>query len=490
MATKKTVDTRAMLEAGRSGGEFAYRGAKARGDQEKESAARVERGVARGSEMLQREGHHQDAQKLKQAELTARQERLKKSMGLEGRKMSLAEAKAGYEWNQAQPPPNQQVGPQGQPGTPDQGGKEQLPDAGIGQVDGAQQAPGTAGLGQGPMQGPPVAPPETNAAMLKGDLAYKQGKGYHSMRPEEKAKRQQAGMKSAGELSVKMRNADTAAMNAETAYQNALTKRGEAGIEAQAKSLKILDDAATATQEVIDDVMREKISVTGLANAFPNNPEMDAAVQSGDTNAIQKIGMRLLKAKRDTSGLRYMAKSGQFWSAFDPSSDTGRKVTQLLPGFRDALNFGLAKLPGAVPEAGLRTEFQEERTGLLSQWKGIQTDSGQAQFARKTLARLLIESQERFGEAEVNLQQLQKDQQAMANAEKLKAYEAQFGPLSVGADQAGAGNVPTGPNDAGAAGGVGFSGDKAAGGIGIGGGAGAASDLFAGKKGIFDNPNK
>jgi hypothetical protein len=451
----KGPDTRAMIEAGRSGGEFAYRGAKARLEQEQEQGARVERGISRGAEMLIREGARQDEMELRRQELDARKEKLKQSMGLEERKMSLAEAKAGYQWEQDQPPGRGKTGIEGQPETPSQQVDQTQPDAGIGQQqqqEGAQDAQMFAG-GQGggqqqpPMQGPPVAPPEDNAAMLKQDLAFKQGKGYHALRPEEKARRRQAGLKASTELSIKMRNADTAARNAETAYERALTERGDKAIKHRAEELLKMDKAATATQDVIDDVLRGKITPEGMAAAFPNNPDMERAVASGDDAEVQKVAMRLLKAKRDTAGLKYMAKSGKFWSTFDESSDMGRKVTQLLPSIRDAMEYQLPKLPGDIPGPALRTEFQEEKGRLTGTWKGLQTDTQRSQFARKTLARLLVEAQERLGRAEVQMGLMQQNQRTQQVMEENRAYRERFGALP----QPGDGNVPTGsPTDPGA----------------------------------------
>lgn len=395
MAKFKGPDTRAMLEAGRSGGEFAYRGAKARLEEEQRGAESVQRGLTKGAEMLQRQG-----------ELESRKEALAKSMGLQERKVSLEEAKAGFEYRK----PGQGPAP-----GPDQ------------QAEGAQAPPGTQPGGAGAVAGGGVQPPGQER-MDKEDLSYEQGRGFHVMRPEEKQRRQQVMQVKRSELAIKQRNAESTQLNALTGYHNALGKSGDEGRKERAKHLLRMDEAVDGIQDTIDKVSEGKVDVDGLASAFADNPAMQQAAASGDDAQTMAIGMRLLKVRRDTMGLRYTAESGKLWTTFEEDSSVGRTFNQMLPRMKQALTMGTNLAPGGTaPE--LQAEFAEESGGLTAHWKGLKNDTDRSRFARKTLARLMLESQARRGAAETNMELMGLRQTMQQQTDLIRQYQETFGQI-------------------------------------------------------------
>jgi hypothetical protein len=386
-----------MLEAGRSGGEFAYRGEKARLDVEKERGAQVERGVARF-------GQHVQKEQFKKKDLAARKERLTAEMGAADRASQLAEAKAGYQWNKP-----------GATGAPDDITKE-------------PGQPGQPTVGEEPTQGPPTAegqaagagapggpPPETNAAMLKQDLGYEQGRGFLTMRPEEKAKRAGVATKQRHDMAVAMSNARSKALDSITKANKLRYTAGNDAREAEVEALAEANKQINIIQDKINKVGDGTMSTEDLVRMYSDNPEVQQALGQGmepdkmkeatelageqgmPGPGIEKalpIIMRLMKADRDTVALNFIATSGVIPQAWDESGDIGRRFTSLMPRIRMAMGRGLETIPGDV-KPGLQAEWGEEGQDVTASWKGLKNDSEQQRFARKTLARLMVEGAER-----------------------------------------------------------------------------------------------
>ncbi len=443
MAKFKGPDTRAMLEAGRSGGEFAYRGEKARGDQEKEKAAAIERGFSRA-------GQHVERQQFKNKDLAARKERLTAEMGMAERKQKLAEAKEGYQWNQGerpppgeagQPAPGQPAPGQPQPGQPQPG----QPDSVIAEGQGGPREPGAEGAGPGVAEAAP--PPETNPSMLKQDLSYQQGQGYLTMRPEEKAKRAGVATKRRADIHVALSNARSKALDSITKANRLKYTVGDDARKAEVAELAEANKQINIIQDKINAVGEGKMPTEELVRMYADNPEVqkalgqgmdedtkqqatDAAGEQGvpgpgDEKALPVI-MRLMKADRDTVALNFIATSGVIPQAWDESGDIGRRFTSLMPRIRMAMSSGMGQIPGDV-KAGLQAEYGEEQQDITASWKGLKNDSEQQRFARKTLARLMVEGAERQMAGDQMMEMAGTNQQNAQLQQTVQNYIQQFG---------------------------------------------------------------
>jgi len=432
MAKFKGPDTRAMLEAGRSGGEFAYRGAKARLDVEKESGAQVERGVARF-------GQHVQKEQFKKKDLEARKARLEGEMGIAERQAQLAEAKAGYQWNKpgATGAPDDISKEPGQPGQPT---VDQPPTQGPPTAEGEAAGPGAPGAPQAP-------PPETNAAMLKQDLGYQQGRGFLTMRPEEKAKRAGVAAKQRADIAVAMSNARTNALNAITKANRLKYTAGKDARKAEVDALAEANKQINIIQDKINKVGDGTMSTEDLVRMYSDNPEVQKALGQGlDEDKMQEatdlaeeqgvpgpgieralpIIMRLMKADRDTVALNFIATSGIIPSAWDESGDIGRRFTSLMPRIRMAMGGGLTSIPGDV-KPGLQAEYGEERKDITADWKGLKNDSEQQMFARKTLARLMVEAAERQMAGDQMMEMAGTNQENAQLRQQVQNFVQQFG---------------------------------------------------------------
>ena len=387
MAKFKTVDTKAMLQAGATGSQAELRASQRRTDAEERRTAQTQQGLARGAQMLQQEGARRDELAQRKEKLAGQMKQGQQQLDLQKRGQDIQAAKAGL---------------------------MERPSA-----DGTAQAqPGQAQPGQEQDQGP--------TEQERKPLEMGPGGRFVST-PEAQAARTAAGGVARAKQATALQNAQTASLNARTAYQRA---KNAGKLEAMKLAHKADVSAMATVTSKINDLEQEKIPARNVLLGMKGNPKADDALKKGPEEQLI-AAIQLTKAQRDNMGLGYTETYGEFpphWG--DPHSETVKRYNAMAPVIASTLDRAGAMFAGQ--EGGELAEATGDEIAQLQRaWRGFTSEDDKQRFIRQTTARIMREvveiQRERGVEAKASgFQQLmqEKDEIIADQAAKLAAYAA------------------------------------------------------------------
>jgi hypothetical protein len=247
-------------------------------------------------------------------------------------------------------------------------------------------------------------------------------------------------------------------ITANAAYLNAEGKAGEAGQKARDNAIKVMQDGMAHTRKQMSLLSDAPERAALMAATFPDNPDMEAAIESGDKAQVAATVMRLMDNELAMQNINYMAVTGlaapdysgynEIWQTFNMHE------AEINAAFRGDVALGplgggdptaVQPFAAAIRSAGGSVDEDLNAPGnqggaMRRAWAGFEGPNSfdqKQQFLRKATARAMVEIQELerrgqsglkvSGMAQTITQQDQTIVQLKAENAKLLA-QAGFGP--------------------------------------------------------------